>query len=306
MINIKPIASIAILLFTGTINSEESKEGSSDKPTEQAVTIEFNVSNLELQKIFDTDQILEIDVANNKHLVIKHISTGRKERGNVLLLHTNGESPANNRLIQPLAKQLTRLGWNLFIPNIAKEDFKKKPTYDQKIEVSNTNNDDVKSEDKTKKETESNINDDNAKYYFSDEQKYQTYFTQLCQQILKTSDIAEKPMIIITNQNTSYWGLDCLQHTTEVTPIILLAPELPRIHKNELESKFSQQTSPLFSFRVNKLESDPFGKAFMKRIWKSKIQRVNIGMLSYPGIELEDNSVAKAITGWVEKLRKTN
>ncbi|MCF6194913.1 MAG: DUF3530 family protein, partial [Kangiellaceae bacterium] len=92
---------------------EEETANANDQTVDSSeIQISFNVSNNLLENNSDSDQQIRIDVTGNEHLVMQYSSQGRKQRGSVLLLHAEGESSVNNRLIQPLAKQLSQLGWN--------------------------------------------------------------------------------------------------------------------------------------------------------------------------------------------------
>ena len=287
----------------------EEESTTNDQVVESGVIqISFNVSNNLLENNFDSDLQISIDVNGNEHIVMQYSSKGRKQRGNVLLFHAEGESPVNNRLIKPLAEQLSKLGWNLYIPNIAQEDYprsdsvlKTAPKTDslQSGQETDTNKDNAKESDSTPKPSE-----ETKRYFFKDSTSYQNYFVSLCKAIFEQTKILEKPTLFITNQHSAYWSIDCLQYTKEVTPIIFLAALLPNLPKNNLDEKFAKQTSSVFSFKLNSSSKDSFSKAFNKQLWIATSQRTNIGMLSSTKLSTEDDSIARSITGWIDKLRK--
>ena len=272
------------------------------------IEISFNVSNNLLENNSDSDQQISIEVNGNEHLVLQYSSKGRKQRGNVLLLHAEGESPVNNRLIKPLAKQLSKLGWNLYVPNIAQEDYPKSDLT-RKIALETDNLQSSQETDANKNNAQESEEKPKAiektkQFFFEDSVSYQNYFVSLCKAIFEQTKILEKPTLFVTNQHSAYWSIDCLQYTKEVTPIIFLAALLPHLPKNNLDEKFAEQTSPVFSFKINNSTKDPFSKAFNKQIWIATSQRTNIGMLSSTKLSIEDDSIARSITGWIEKLRK--
>ena len=94
-------------------------------------------------------------IASGELLILKHLSKSKIKRGNVLFLHTDGESANHHRIVRPLAIQMSQLGWNVFIPNIAKEDFKK-PKFGTKRKTYQTEEKTNKEESNTKVQEEKN------------------------------------------------------------------------------------------------------------------------------------------------------
>ena len=297
--------------YLGPVFAFEEEANENDQIVESSeIQLSFNVSNNLLEKHSDSEQQIRIDVNGNEHLVMQYPSKGRKQRGNVLLLHAEGESPVNNRLIQPLAKQLSKLGWKLYIPNIAREDYPKLDLA-RNIDPGADNlkgTQETKTDKNSSKESESTTTTGKEieRYFFEDSITYQNYFVSLCKAIFEQTTILEQPTLLIANQHSAYWSIDCLQHTNEATPIVFLAALLPNLPKNDLDEKFTKQTSSVFSFKLNSSLKDHFSKAFNKQNWISKSQRSNIGMLSSTKLSIEDDSIARSVTGWIEKLRKNN
>ncbi len=274
------------------------------------IQISFNVNNDLLKNNSDSDQQILIDVNGNEHLVLQYASEGRTQRGNILLLHAEGESPVNNRLIEPLAKQLSKLGWNLYVPNIAQENYPQpdlpENTDSATDDLKNTQENDAEKDNTKESASLSNASDETRRYFFEDSISYQNYFVNLCKAIFAQTKILDQPTVLIANQHSAYWSIDCLQHTHQATPIVFLAALLPKLPKNDLVGKFTKQTNPIFSFKLNSSTKDHFSKAFNRRIWISNSQRSNIGMLSPTRLSIDNDSIARSITGWIEKLRKND
>lgn len=304
------------LVLSFSIFSEENqdapetalKEASNENKNSPA----FSVSLKLLEQYSSADETIWIDVEQNNHLILKHRNNGRKERGNILLFHAQGENPDHSRLIQPLTEQLTKLGWNLFIPGIAVADFPKRilqkdQSQQEKQTGSEPNN--LSNSQQSNSQTENSVDNGSmlpaqTKFFFKNSQAYQDYFIALCQAIYDQTEISKQPFIIITNQNTAYWSLPCLNMLNSSTPTIFLQPQLPISVEDNLDDLFSKQTGPIFSFHVNSSTNTAFSEAFKKRIWRSEIQRFNIGILNSTKLAKENTNIAKTITGWVDKQRK--
>jgi len=293
---------ICFLSISATKSAEPTKDDQVEK--ENINNPPFSVNLNSLKNRATSEETQWFNVGDDKHLLLIHRAKARKERGHVLLLHAQSENADHLRLIQPLSKQLARLGWRVYIPNIAKEDFPP-PKINQKSQTVNENIDGAPNDDNSSTSpTPDQITASTKEYFFKSMEIYQEYYSTLCQSILEQTDIGEKPLILIANQNSAYWSIQCLNKFSAITPIIMLEPELPKNQPIELETLFAQQTSPLFSFSESYDKKNPFSNAFEKRIWKAKNQRFNVGMLSSSKMNIEDISVAKTITGWIEKQRK--
>ena len=140
-------------------------------------------------------------------------------------------------------------------------------------------------------------------YYFQNSQAYQNYFDSLCQAVLDQTEVSKQPIVIIANQNAAYWSLSCLNHVNQSVPTIFLQPQLPVGVENNLIELFSKQTNPIFSFHIKNSQVDSFSEAFKKRVWRSRYQRFNIGMLGPTKLQAENTVIARTITGWVDKQR---
>ncbi len=294
---------------TPVANQPSSKK----QPVDDKPSMFFSVSLSSLKQNTSADELLWIDVDEHQHLILKHQTNGRKQRGNVLLLHTQGENADHIRLIQPLSKQLTQLGWNIFIPNIARENFPSDSFEQNKTSKGNGNAakqlsdiPTLESPDTAAQKNDNNVqpalNSENSAFQSS--RSYQDYYITLCQSILDQTELNKRPYIIIANQNAAYWSLACLNMLDDSTPIIFLHPQLPKGVVDNLAELFVKQTHSIFSFHTNIIGKDTFSKTFKKQLWHSKLQRFNIGMLAPSKLQLENTVVARSITGWIDKQRK--
>jgi len=298
-----PLLFTLCLTQSFNLSAMENEPPPTQTQTNKGLSLSFSVANEPLEQNASSDETQWIDVDSNRHLLLIHNAKGRKERGHVLLLHTQGENADHPRLVQPLAKQLTRLGWKVFAPNIAAEDYFVESTKTENAETQNNNSENK--QDNNEKGNSTEIPKENkSSFAFESKEKYQEYYTNLCKAIFDQSEITKQPLILIANQNSAYWSIPCLSITKELTPIIFLQAELPLGIAKNLDEIFAQQTSPLFSFRVSHDKKDPFTKSFEKRLWQAKNQRFNVGMLQSQKLDIENVSIARTITGWIEKQRK--
>lgn len=348
-------AVIAYVIFSSLISfpAQAEEDPASDK-TQSLKKLESSQSNLKplmLSFFIDNQSLIENikydpqvnlskieTLTDGELLILKHNAKNRKKRGNVLFLHTNGESANHHRLVRPLAVQLSQLGWTIFIPNIAKEDFlkpkfgtKRKVFRDNSIKLDSTDQSQTDTKKLANKKTQSkepttdkldkeltNTNETNTnktdnsdlaknQYYFGSTDKYQAYIKEICEKISTDPDWLKKPRILILNQTSSYWGLSCLANTG--MPTVFLDPQLPLGVKNNLEDIFSKQSSSFYVF-YSKLTTNTkmasFSKALSTNQWHSKNQRYSQGILPKGNINIEDTNLAKRITGWAEKLRKNS
>ncbi len=341
-------AVICCFIFSSSFSISSKTEESSPKediiPIKENNTVLPNTNLLTLSYYIDNQSLLEniqYDYyVNQKHLetindgellILKHNAKNRKKRGNILFLHTNGESANHHRLVRPLSIQLSKLGWNVFIPNIAKEDFikpkfgtkrnifessnQKAKTISQTSEIKqNDTEEKIQSNEPAKKEqkevtTKTNPSSPKSsenQYYFDSVDKYQNYTKEICEKVLSDPEWIKQPGIFILNQTSSYWGLGCL--TNIPIPTIFLDPQLPLGVENNIKEIFSNQSSSFYVF-YSQLTANTkmasFSKALSSNQWRSKNQRYSQGILPKGSLNIEDISLAKRITGWVEKLRQT-
>ena len=260
----------------------------------------FISSSKKIAELSNADESLWIDLKDHKNLVLKYITRHTKKRGNILILHAQGESAVHKRLIHPLTKQLLTLGWNIFIPNIMNESFPIKDI-SKKI-IDGIKPDEIESDNsKANNEIESAPTVNN--YSFKDIKAYQSYFNNLCTSIFEQTKILELPLLIIANQNSAYWSIDCLKLANTITPVVFLQPEAPIGTTSNLKSIFAKQSVPFFSF-VPANKSSPFSEMLKQGYWLSKSQKFNGRLVSNLKLDEQNYELAKSITGWVERQRK--
>jgi len=311
MRNTKSLLLLLVIIFNSvyTLNSlaaENNQSSDASQPpadnTTNTLELKFSaeLKQIALNNTADDIQWLESD--NTQHLLLIHSAKGRKPRGNVLLLHAQGENPDHQRFIQPISQQLSRLGWKVFIPSFAKEDFPPRVSEPEQPKPTSENN---VADTQAPELVENTKSDSNSKqYYFKSSEDYQNYYQGVCQAVLQQTKINQKPLFIMANQNAAYWGLSCLKMLSSNSAIIFIHPQLPKGVKNDLEQRFAEHKNPYFSFHRKNSRKDPFMRAFKKQVWRTKYLRFNIGMYSGNKLAVEDNQLVKTITGWLERQNK--
>jgi hypothetical protein len=317
-----------VLAFTATVQSEET-----ENPIEQTEsivetnqpTISFNVDPKQLAESIGPTGVQWIDVRENKHLLMIIEHRAKNERGNILLLHAQGENPNHPRLNFPLASQLSQLGWNVFIPHLPTEDFPiptalenqngSKGSSDgqqQTEEQANAEPEQEQSSSVASTETEKSNSEQNAQesnpnlpqYFFESEEQYQKYFVEICEAVKNNTKIVDLPTAIVSNQNSSFWALPCLSIIGNITPIVMLEPQFPSSAKPTLEKQLSDQSEPLYALITSESTRKPFFHLLNRGKWGGKNQRTNTSLLPKGSLPMENITIAKSITGWIEKQRK--
>lgn len=306
--NIKPYILVTSLLLKTLIFSHFSvaAENNADKntapPSQTPKNMPFFTSLAQLEKDHSADESFWINLDNQKTLVLNYWAKGKKRRGNVILLHSPGENADHPRLIYPLSKQLSALGWNVFIPNLPKEDFL---PIKEKIELE-TPASETKTPEKLaeKEDTLQKANSLSKKYFFADDKEYQQIFNKLLEEVINKIPQSEDNLLVITSQNTSYWVLDKLKSDPKINFVAFLAPETPSRIKVNLKTSFELQKLPLFAFFPENDFSLQFSNAFKQNFWKVDNIRINRNLISQQGIILEDNQISKLISGWIESKKQ--
>ena len=309
---------------TQTLNKNSSEPSNLNSSNFKPLALSFFIDNQSLIEDVQYDSRVNQSkietLSDGQLLILKHNAKNRKKRGHVLFLHTNGESANHLRIIRPLSIQLSQLGWNVFIPNIAKEDFVK-PKFGTKRKTFKASVPSVDSSEQNlnKEKIPLNSISDNAttekeaiksklqkiSHYFDSTRKYQDYVKEICDKIFSDPEWMKQPRILILNQSSSYWGLSCLDNVR--MPTIFLDPQLPLGVKNDLTDIFSKQSSSFYVFysqSTAKTKMASFTKALSSNRWRSKSQRYSQGVLPRGNLNIEDTGLAKRITGWAEKLEK--
>lgn len=237
-----------------------------------------------------------IDVSNEKVLVLMHRARGRLFRGNVILLHAQQENANHPKVIQPLAFQLTQLGWQVFIPNLPLENFpiKAKSSIDSKKINKQANS----------KQNQQQSSKPKKKYFFQSSDAYQTHINQTILKVIAHLESKTGDLVLIGNKNTAYWLLDSTKGTNDIQKVVLIDPQLPKQVNIDLETQFKSQLLPVYTFIKNNHSSTKFLDLFEQKLWKSKFQRLNRNLITHQSILIEDNRIAKSITGWIENQKK--
>jgi len=225
------------LFFVAKIYSQESNtqpEGSPQVDNTKSLKENSQVNSFllfseKLAELSGADERLWINIDENKNLLLKYISPAKKKRGNILMLHSQSENVLHPRLMEPLTKQLLSLGWNVFIPNLMSEDYPKNiPIIPQTLPLKDTTDESVKSDENKTSESTSENN-------FQSTEEYQSYYKNLCSGIFEQTKILEQPLLIIANQSSAYWSIECLKITGTVILIVFLQPEIPSEIGNDLK-----------------------------------------------------------------------
>lgn len=282
-----------------SIAAENDANQNSNPSSQTSKKIPFSTSLTKLEKNHSADDAFWINLDNQKTLVLNYSAKGKKRRGNVILLHSQGENADHPRLVFPLSKQLSALGWNVYIPNLPKEDFAvvaevKKPT-SEKVTTKNSNK---LEKDLPKPDLQ------HKRYFFSNEQAYQQIFSKILSEVINKIPQTEDNLLIISSQNTSYWVLDKLKTDPTINFAAFLMPEIPQGIKVDLKTLFESQKTPLYVFFPENQFSLEISNAFNQKFWRGDDIRINRILISQQGIILEDNQISKLISGWIQSKKQ--
>ena len=320
----RPICFIFFALFSifvsfsclsGEQNASEDSPQNSNVAEE--ITPEFNVELEELIQVTRANESFWLDIGTQKTLVLKYWARGRVTRGNLILLHAQGEHADHPRVVHPLARQLSEQGWHVYIPNLAIEDYPRMMKVEsEQLDIANSENDINQvqaSNEPTNNPNDSNKDDPDKEnieteptnlHFFGNEFEYQNFVNQTMSQLITNIQPKFSNLMVVANQNSGYWVLDSLKTNSEITQIVLIEPQIPLNITNDLENAFSDQNLPVFTFIENEPENSSFIRAFDRQLWRSSSQRINRGHFSNQGIPLENTQISKLITGWVMSLQK--
>ncbi|MCW9000543.1 MAG: alpha/beta hydrolase family protein, partial [Kangiellaceae bacterium] len=287
-------------------SEQETLSDTQNNPSNANKKIEWpiNLQLLEQQSKADDNFWLQLD--EEKTLVLKYFAQGKKLRGNILLLHTEGENPQHVRIIDPLARQLSRLGWQVWSPTLPLADYpiKKPPLQNLDSNSQNANSNTQTSGEEsenlpngassqnenspqtnTSQNSEQNASNNQAfvgesqDIYFKTIESYQTFFTQLISQIIGDAAGSPGQFAIVANQTSAFWILPTVASDERIDQLIMIAPQLPKGVNAELEALFQSQNGPVYTFIDDESNSQEFIKAFQKQLWKSSYQRLNRGVI---------------------------
>jgi hypothetical protein len=266
--------------------NQQQTSSNAKNQTNNSATIHWPTDQESLSKNNDASESIWIDMENSKVLTLKYNAKGRKFHGNIIFLHAQGENASHPRLSKPFALQLSQLGWEVFVPNLPSEDF-------------------YESSKRSLITGSSRTTDSSYKAYFKDLKAYQGYINNLVGKISGLIQKKNNNFVLIGNQNGAYWLLESSKSLSDIKQVVLLDPQKPITLKNDIKINFEEQFLPVYTFVENNNVSNEYINAFEKQQWRSTMQRLNRGLVSKSGIELEDNRVAKLITGWIISMQKS-
>jgi hypothetical protein len=291
--------------------SEESE--SEPEPTVEqdiAPVITWSVDLERLSKNNSGNEFFWMDINNEKILVIKYFAKGRKKRGNIIMMHAQGENPDHPRITQPLATQLSQLGWQVFVPTLPIEDYPVTPDIiapaaepDNSTQSNDAEQNATQTNTSETATTESDVPTKKASF-FADTSSYQEFINQCLLKLIEQVTPKSENLVLIGNKNSAYWILSSTKIQSDLRQVVLLDPELPKMVENDLTTSFQGQFLPIHSFMQNDTKFNAFSQAFEKQLWLSSFKRINQGLVTNRKIEIEDIRIAKAITGWVDSLKK--
>lgn len=302
-LSITSLVLVNFLSVTCLIAAQETTQQAASPEAEQAVGVQpkWPVNLKALSKKNSADDFFWLGNEQENLLVLKYWAKGSKYRGNIILVHAQGENADHPRLTLPLATQLSHFGWQVFSINLPLEDFPveiKKET-----DAPSQKNPETKSSAQPQ-EKESETKQANKNSFFADAGAYQNYLTQSIQKTIEQIQPKMKNLVVIANKRSAYWVLESAKNNAGISQIVLIEPELPEVEPSLIEENFKAQKLPVYSFIKNKTQSAPFIKAFDKKLWKADHQRFNLGLLTNRSLDLEDTRIAKMISGWVEAQQK--
>ncbi|TQV88796.1 DUF3530 family protein [Aliikangiella coralliicola] len=305
-------------IFSAENNIEEKQPGNTGELNLTKLSWPVNLDHLD--KNNSSDESLWVDAKNEKVLVLKYRSKGRKQRGDIIILPAQGENADHPRVVRPLSVQLSQLGWNVLIPTLPLEDYPEKLIPESPNEIDNQsdgtedNNPTSESASSSATQPPADTTAENSeptvpmvqKTFFPDAKSYQDFVSQLILEVIAQVEPTTNNLVMIGLQNSSYWMLNSAKNSRRITQVVLISPQQPKNINEPLVSDFEGQYLPLYTFIENSEGSSAFIDALDKKLWQSDIQRMNRNTFTHYKIALEDVRIAKIITGWVESQQKSN
>ncbi|TQV73751.1 DUF3530 family protein [Aliikangiella marina] len=283
----------------------------------------FSANLALMEKRNSANESFWLDINEHKTLVLKHWARGKVLRGDLILLHAQSENADHGRLVNPLAQHFSQRGWHVYVPNLPIEDYPKIQEVALEVSTSVTSNDQASQTDPN--QTDSNQqpavdnsntqdNSDNANqsvlppknHYFDTEQSYQTFISQLLNNLTANIQPKSDNLLVVANQNSAFWILESAKTNSSFNQLALIHPQIPHNFDKNLDEYFSGQTLPVFAFFKDVETESEFINAFDRQLWRSRFQRINRGTFSDRGIEEENPQIAKLIIGWVTRIQKEN
>jgi len=308
---------------SGQPSTEQSQASSQQPPPNHPLTDNGWNNTLASLRISNTaDEALDLSIGEIPGIMLKRRAQTQNLRGNLVILHTAGENPDHIRLVQPLSQQLSQLGWQVWIPAIPRADYpvdeneittltsdlahKEIAQASSAVEPNNAppvNPDSTSQTEPTDSENSTQRPDvaPQQKVLFENTDAYQKFFQELLSQVLEQIDGQEKPLVVLGNQDSAYWLLESLKQNPPATQIVLLFPTVPIAVEKNLPTTFENQKAPVFMIRDNSDASDAYSNTFEQALRSGKTIQISQGIYNSEQIYPEDESIARAITGWVKK-----
>lgn len=319
-----PFFLISLILNYSSVDAEEAETNTENSNTQiesQPPSVPWPMAQERIEKDNNADTSFWIEIDDNQSLLLQYRKKNPKLRGNIIFLHAQGENATHSRITSPLAQQLSRLGWDVFIPNLPMEDFPS-PTTQSNSET--TNNSPIEQPDNQVTQSNAasntstnspNTNDEEAskeelpvpqKVFFNSPDDYQVFINKVINAVLQKIPSPSNQLVLIGNQHSAYWMLKSTQTIKQISQVVLINPQIPSNITPDLKSNFEQQSTPVFAFIPNNIQSSPFLDAFNQRYWRTKFFRLNRDIIETKQLHIEDTRLAKAITGWINSQITSN
>lgn len=265
----------------------------------------FNINPQSLAERNFANESFWLTVKEQQILVLKYWARGKVTRGNAIILHAQGEHPDHPRVLASLSKQLSELGWHVFIPSLPDEDYPpivdttektNDVTTEAEQQTTQADSPPETTEEAPQKETEPELSHN----FFAVESDYQEFINEILDQLMQAIQPQLPKLVLVANQNSGYWSLATTKKSNALSHVVLIEPQLPKDKKDDLEEQFNGQSLPVFTFIEDEQSMSHFITAFDRQLWRSPFLRINRGQFSNQGIELEDNRIAKSISGWIQ------
>jgi len=260
------------------------------------------------------DQIQQIQISDSNVPVLQYRAKGRKERGTILFLTAQEESPSSKRLASPLSIQLSQLGWEVIVPAIPKAEFKRdtnKENENDSVETGSSTqaaeNSSAGAQTGTNKETPDipPEEDSTALLYFDTAGQYQDWIDQTIGESLKLRKSTSSTIVVIANQNSAYWILDSTPKYSNITQIVFISPQIPENVSTEIEEKIQRQNLPLYVFSENNDLKNIFNRVLEQNFWNASNIRINRQQTPNRQFDLENPILARKISGWIDSQNRS-
>ena len=314
------VSCLAIVLYlashslkSNAAQSEQAKQsgGASSQEVASKKSLDFNINPQVLAKNNLANESFWLDINDEKILVLKYWARGKVSRGNAIVLHAQGEHADHPRITANLSKQLSQLGWHVYIPSLPNADYpisinQSQQTLKQDAATPPTTASSETTQQNQQNSPPNDATSDQNNNFFADEPAYQEFVNQILDQLMQAIQPQLTNLVLVANQNSGYWSLATTKNSNLLTHVVLIEPQIPEYKQNDLEQRFGEQSLPVFTFIEDEQSFSEFITAFERQLWRSPHLRINRGQFSNQGIEIEDIRIAKSISGWIQSQQKSN